>query len=56
MIHPMDWLRKTKWTIRQEIIWDRLIAATLEVGVSGRLRKEFTGCTNQLVNTTLEKS
>jgi len=23
IIHPMDWLRKSKWTIRQEIVWDR---------------------------------
>jgi modification methylase len=29
MFHPMDWLRKTKWTIRQEIIWDRMIAANI---------------------------
>lgn len=29
MIHPMDWLRKTKWVIRQEIIWDRGIAANI---------------------------
>jgi len=29
MFHPMDWLRKTKWIIRQEIIWDRMIAANL---------------------------
>jgi len=29
MIHPMDWLRKTKWIIRQEIIWDRMIAANI---------------------------
>jgi modification methylase len=29
MIHPMDWLRKTKWLIRQEIIWDRSIAANI---------------------------
>jgi len=29
MLHPMDWLRKTKWVIRQEIIWDRMIAANL---------------------------
>lgn len=21
LLHPMDWLRKTKWIIRQEIIW-----------------------------------
>ena len=27
--HPMDWVRKTKWTIRQEIIWDRMIAANI---------------------------
>lgn len=29
MLHPMDWLRKTKWTLRQEIIWDRAIAANI---------------------------
>jgi len=29
MIHPMDWLRKTKWSIKQEIIWDRMIAANI---------------------------
>ena len=29
MYHPMDWLRKTRWTIRQEIIWDRMIAANI---------------------------
>lgn len=29
MIHPMEWLLKTKWTVRQEIIWDRMIAANI---------------------------
>ncbi len=29
MLHPMDWLRKTKWLIRQEIIWDRMIAGNI---------------------------
>ncbi|MBI2476490.1 MAG: site-specific DNA-methyltransferase [Candidatus Taylorbacteria bacterium] len=29
MIHPMDWLRQTCWTVRQEIIWDRMIAANI---------------------------
>ena len=29
MLHPMDWLRKTKWVIKQEIIWDRMIAANI---------------------------
>ncbi|MCM8788142.1 MAG: site-specific DNA-methyltransferase [Candidatus Omnitrophica bacterium] len=29
LLHPMDWLRKTKWVIRQEIIWDRMIAANI---------------------------
>lgn len=29
LLHPMDWLRKTKWTIRQEIIWDRMIAGNI---------------------------
>ena len=26
MFHPMDWLRRTKWVVRQEIVWDRTIA------------------------------
>lgn len=29
MIHPMEWLLKTKWNIRQEIIWNRAIAANI---------------------------
>ena len=29
MIHPMEWLTKTKWGVRQEIIWDRMIAANI---------------------------
>lgn len=29
MIHPLEWLLKTNWTIRQEIIWDRGIAANI---------------------------
>ena len=29
MYHPMDWLRKTEWTVKQEIIWDRIIAANI---------------------------
>lgn len=29
MIHPMEWLSKTLWSVRQEIIWDRGIAANI---------------------------
>ncbi|MCL5408965.1 MAG: site-specific DNA-methyltransferase [Candidatus Omnitrophica bacterium] len=29
MFHPLEWLKKTKWIIRQEIIWDRMIAANI---------------------------
>ncbi len=29
MLHPMQWLLQTSWTIRQEIIWDRGIAANI---------------------------
>lgn len=29
MIHPMEWLLKTKWVMRQEIIWDRMIASNI---------------------------
>lgn len=29
MLHPMEWLLKTHWTIKQEIIWDRMIAANI---------------------------
>lgn len=29
LIHPISWLCKTDWTIKQEIIWDRMIAANI---------------------------
>lgn len=29
MMHPVEWILKTKWTMRQEIIWDRMIAANI---------------------------
>jgi len=29
MLHPIEWILKSKWTIRQEIIWDRMIAANI---------------------------
>ena len=29
MYHPMDWLRQTGWTVKQEIVWDRVIAANI---------------------------
>ncbi len=29
LLHPIDWIRKTKWVLRQEIIWDRMIAANI---------------------------
>ena len=29
MYHPMDWLRETKWIIRQEIIWNRTLAGNI---------------------------
>lgn len=29
LIHPMEWVTKTNWTLKQEIIWDRNIAANI---------------------------
>lgn len=29
MLHPIMWLSQTRWTVRQEIIWDRCIAANI---------------------------
>jgi len=29
MLHPMEWVIKTNWTLKQEIIWDRSIAANI---------------------------
>ncbi len=29
MHHPYSWVSRTKWVVRQEIIWDRMIAANL---------------------------
>ena len=29
MIHPLEWLSKTRWVIRQEIVWHRKIAGNI---------------------------
>ena len=29
MYHPMDWIRKSQWIVKQEIIWDRMISANI---------------------------
>ena len=29
MLHPYSWVCRTKWTLRQEIIWDRMIAGNI---------------------------
>lgn len=29
MYHPYEWVSKSKWLVRQELIWDRMIAANL---------------------------
>ncbi|MDR0486320.1 MAG: site-specific DNA-methyltransferase [Elusimicrobiota bacterium] len=29
LLHPLSWVSKTKWNLRQEIIWDRGIAANI---------------------------
>jgi len=29
MYHPISWITKSNWVIRQEIIWDRMIAANI---------------------------
>ena len=29
MLHPMDWLRKSNWIVKQEIVWDRNIAGNI---------------------------
>ena len=29
LLHPMSWLTRTKWAVKQEIIWDRNIAANI---------------------------
>lgn len=29
MIHPMEWVIKTDWTLKQEIVWDRSLAANI---------------------------
>lgn len=29
MIHPMEWMTKTNWVLKQEIVWDRSIAANI---------------------------
>lgn len=29
LIHPYEWISKSRWNIRQEIIWDRMIVANM---------------------------
>lgn len=29
MLHPMEWIRDSDWNVRQEIVWDRTIAANI---------------------------
>ena len=29
MFHPLKWLLKTKWCIKQEIVWDRMVASNI---------------------------
>ena len=29
MIHPMEWVIKSDWTLKQEIVWDRSLAANI---------------------------
>ncbi|MDR0977995.1 MAG: site-specific DNA-methyltransferase [Endomicrobium sp.] len=29
MLHPLEWLIKTNWAIKQELVWDRSIAANI---------------------------
>ncbi len=29
MIHPLEWISKTRWVVRQEIIWNRKIAGNI---------------------------
>ena len=29
MLHPLDWLGRTRWLIKQELIWDRTIAGNI---------------------------
>ena len=29
LLHPFSWLEKTKWIVKQEIVWDRAIAANM---------------------------
>lgn len=29
LLHPYEWVRRSKWALRQEIIWDRMIAGNI---------------------------
>jgi len=60
LLHPMDWLRKTQWTIRQEIIWDRMIAANIRGWrfwqVDERIYWLYKPIDNNLIGEELEAS
>ena len=60
MYHPMDWLRKTEWTVKQEIIWDRVIAANIRGWrfwqVEERIYWLYKPIGNYLIGTELKSS
>ena len=58
MYHPMDWLRQTDWTVKQEIVWDRVIAANIRGWrfwqVEERIYWLYKPIGNQLIGRELE--
>ena len=58
LFHPLDWLRKTKWCIRQEIIWNRTLASNIRGwrfwNIDERVYWLYKPVGNNLIGTELE--
>ncbi len=58
MIHPMEWLLKSKWSVKQEIIWDRMIAANIRGWrfwqIDERIYWLYKPCNNQKIGRELK--
>lgn len=58
LLHPLDWLRKTKWAVRQEIIWNRTLASNIRGwrfwNIDERIYWLYKPVTGNLIGSELE--
>ena len=60
LYYPMEWIHKTLWTIKQEIIWDRILAANIRGWrfwqVDERIYWLYKPISNKIIGKELESS